>query len=238
MTFKYSQKTTDFGFEFYSVMGYILAIREDRSKPPSQVVTEIELAIDMFRVSEYSKKYFDTIKGDYNGHYNAINKRIVDICRSGGVHHYLATEQKTFFKQMASFHSDDYYKTRPRPKYIYDKDSYAERLESNGWKEFRDWIKKRDKNECICCGYTENLCVHHMSYQRLDTQLEHIDCVTLCDGCHSAFHENNPKTKGSVYPYNSDCPINEAIRDYKHKNKDLFCPYHLYKKMGNTIFNN
>lgn len=60
------------------------------------------------------------------------------------------------------------------------------------WKRKRMEILNRDHNQCVICGNTEGLEVHHI--YSLDThqalKLENTNLITLCDECHHKAHNN------------------------------------------------
>ena len=63
---------------------------------------------------------------------------------------------------------------------------------SSTWKHKRAEILARDKNQCVICGGTEQLQVHHI--YRLDThptlKLENSNLISLCKTCHNKAHNN------------------------------------------------
>lgn len=78
--------------------------------------------------------------------------------------------------------------------------NYCKYLESEKWKNFREEVLKRDNYKCTKCGKTENLHIHHISYDNIwDEKLE--DVITLCDECHEKEHStkrwNKSKNKAT-----------------------------------------
>ena len=78
-------------------------------------------------------------------------------------------------------------------------------------KELRNEIKKRDGYECMnpeCKGNSNNLCVHHINYNKLySTQ---INLITLCLSCNSLANTNRTKWRlfysdiiGDIYGFHS-----------------------------------
>lgn len=57
-------------------------------------------------------------------------------------------------------------------------------------KEFKQFIKNRDFNVCQTpnCMNTENLCIHHIDYNKKNNSLENF--ITLCNSCHSKTNFN------------------------------------------------
>jgi len=52
----------------------------------------------------------------------------------------------------------------------------------------KGWIKIRDGNECIVCKSNNNLCIHHIDYNKKNNNENNL--ITLCSRCHG-------KTNGS-----------------------------------------
>jgi len=69
--------------------------------------------------------------------------------------------------------------------------SYAEYMQSEEWWERRWEIIERDGGCCIRCKSTDDLQVHHLSYERLGDE-EDADLVTLCLDCHNLIHASGP----------------------------------------------
>ncbi len=64
---------------------------------------------------------------------------------------------------------------------------YDAYLRSARWKLTREAALRRDKHNCVRCGKSEKLQVHHTTYARLgDEALE--DLITLCPNCHHLEH--------------------------------------------------
>lgn len=47
--------------------------------------------------------------------------------------------------------------------------------------------KRKQTPFCQCCGFTSDLVVHHMTYERVGKELSSDLCV-LCKYCHDEFH--------------------------------------------------
>lgn len=58
-----------------------------------------------------------------------------------------------------------------------------------GWKKRRDERKALDGFKCVFCKSTENLNVHHLTYDRIGNENVRHDLVTLCQDCHKKLHE-------------------------------------------------
>lgn len=82
-----------------------------------------------------------------------------------------------------------------------DKSNY---LASAMWRILRDIIITRDHNKCVCCSSTNNLHVHHLTYDRLGSEQPN-DLVTLCSTCHQRQHD--------YYGYDRDIIYYPLIKD-------------------------
>lgn len=77
-------------------------------------------------------------------------------------------------------------------------DRYIEYLQSDHWKDVRRRAIERANFHCIICGNTQDLEVHHNSYDRLGG--EHVDdLAVLCTKCHELYHTH--LSFGSVKVY-------------------------------------
>ena len=59
-------------------------------------------------------------------------------------------------------------------------------------KELRKMILERDKHQCVCCGNTEDLQIHHKQYRSKGGTDDPDNLVTLCAVCHAKQHEGEP----------------------------------------------
>lgn len=64
---------------------------------------------------------------------------------------------------------------------------YDEYLESDEWRRKADKRKSLDDYKCQLCNESENLNVHHNTYERLGDE-KMSDLVTLCQSCHADYH--------------------------------------------------
>lgn len=64
-------------------------------------------------------------------------------------------------------------------------ENYERYLQSNEWKQLRNYVIERDGRRCNICGNYADLCVHHLWYPEQDTP---DNLVTLCRRCHSDIH--------------------------------------------------
>lgn len=65
-----------------------------------------------------------------------------------------------------------------------DYDAY---MQSDEWKSIREARLKKDNYRCHLCGGTDNLVVHHLTYDRLGRE-KLSDLITLCSACHEKQH--------------------------------------------------
>ena len=71
--------------------------------------------------------------------------------------------------------------------YAESKRRYDEYLLSPEWKERRNRIVRRDKNQCQSCASKSQLNVHHLTYARIGNEHDD-DLVTVCRACHQRIH--------------------------------------------------
>lgn len=71
---------------------------------------------------------------------------------------------------------------------------YNNYLNSDEWKIKSKKIMERDGNRCRCCSATEELSVHHNTYERLKNE-DDLDLITLCNFCHLAITEKAREKK-------------------------------------------
>lgn len=65
---------------------------------------------------------------------------------------------------------------------------YSEYLQSEYWQLVRKQIHQRDR-VCCRCGNDEKLHVHHLTYEHVKSELDHLgDLVLLCADCHAEAH--------------------------------------------------
>lgn len=66
---------------------------------------------------------------------------------------------------------------------------YADYLKSPEWAQKRQRALRFAGFRCQLCNSPERLNVHHRTYERLGQELMG-DLITLCNDCHSIFHQN------------------------------------------------
>lgn len=64
---------------------------------------------------------------------------------------------------------------------------YAEYLKTGHWQEVRKAALERADHRCQLCNATENLNVHHRTYERRGAERDS-DVTVLCKPCHERFH--------------------------------------------------
>jgi len=76
-----------------------------------------------------------------------------------------------------------------------DKQAY---MNSPEWQSKRQLVLARDNHQCVVCGSTHNLNIHHIDYSNLGD--EHLSELTvLCQLCHSSLHEELGYTREGIY---------------------------------------
>ena len=74
-------------------------------------------------------------------------------------------------------------------EYIKDMD-YYDFLETPYWKAIAEYIRKRADYKCQLCNSTENLNVHHRTYEHHGDELNNLrDLICICEDCHYKFHD-------------------------------------------------
>ena len=81
---------------------------------------------------------------------------------------------------------------------------YEEYLKSDKWKKKREKILKRADHKCELCGSTENLHIHHLTYDNVYNEKEE-DLLCVCDICHSKLHNKDLTKKGFTFAKNGWC---------------------------------
>ncbi len=65
--------------------------------------------------------------------------------------------------------------------------SYSQYIKSDEWSRRRDIYFSLHKKECIACGSSEHIDLHHMTYDRLRSERDE-DMAALCNVCHEQYH--------------------------------------------------
>lgn len=74
-----------------------------------------------------------------------------------------------------------------KPGYNTRKMVYRDYLQTPEWAAIRERIQRRDGRKCKICGGTEELQIHHKSYDHRGRE-DPRDLITLCGGCHASTH--------------------------------------------------
>lgn len=79
---------------------------------------------------------------------------------------------------------------------------YRAYLHSKEWKAKRQQLFKERGKKCEICGDTNQLEIHHITYDRLYNELSE-DLLIVCNPCHSNLHKKKPKQKAPKKPKRS-----------------------------------
>lgn len=106
--------------------------------------------------------------------------------------------------------------------------NYSKYLESDNWKKIREQVLQRDNHKCTVCGTTDNLVIHHISYDNIGNEKIE-DLITVCEKCHNEIHSTRGwnKSKNKV----TKKEIDKMIED---KNIDINKLYQ-YCRVTNII---
>lgn len=74
--------------------------------------------------------------------------------------------------------------------------AYADYLASEHWQKARKRALTRAENRCQICNQTDQLDVHHRTYERLGRERP-MDLTVLCHRCHALFHRLMPTLRGA-----------------------------------------
>jgi hypothetical protein len=69
------------------------------------------------------------------------------------------------------------------------KDEYQTYLQTDHWKLMARLTKERDGHRCRFCGSSDYLVAHHISYTNMPYKESLNDLSTLCEECHTHFHQ-------------------------------------------------
>jgi 5-methylcytosine-specific restriction endonuclease McrA len=65
--------------------------------------------------------------------------------------------------------------------------TYQDYLQSSLWIDKAIFFRELKGNKCERCGSTQNLNVHHLSYENVGNEHQK-DLILLCKGCHEKEH--------------------------------------------------
>jgi hypothetical protein len=86
--------------------------------------------------------------------------------------------------------------------------SWEEYINSPEWKWRKEQFYKTHPKVCYCCGSTENVQLHHTTYDHLGCEFDN-ELEPLCERCHSALHKIKDIAEGSDDP---DCAIEFGVK--------------------------
>ena len=104
---------------------------------------------------------------------------------------------------------------KKRAESVIGKEQYQEYIKSKLWIATRERILKRDHYNCVLCGASTNLRVHHITYENLGAEKDE-DLVTLCNSCHGLVHANELSN-----PFFLLKKAYEILESWKKENSDF-----------------
>lgn len=94
---------------------------------------------------------------------------------------------------------------------------YGDYLRSERWAELRATAVGEADGRCQVCNSSDDLNVHHRTYERLGQDDEWRDLVVLCRICHEGYHfliaEGRPKQRQTIYALNDDEQVFVGYRE-------------------------
>jgi hypothetical protein len=67
--------------------------------------------------------------------------------------------------------------------------NYKFRLSTSDWKKFSASLKKKADYKCQMCGSNVKLTSHHMTYEYVNSPVEWMSIMVICDNCHTTYHK-------------------------------------------------
>ena len=64
---------------------------------------------------------------------------------------------------------------------------YSEYLKTEWWQKIRKWVLIFWGHKCAVCNSSQDVEVHHRTYERRGRELI-TDCLVLCKDCHKTVH--------------------------------------------------
>ena len=93
--------------------------------------------------------------------------------------------------------------------------NYPDYLKTTEWQIIRKEVLRRAKNRCQICNATDNLHVHHRTYENKGDE-DLADLTVLCSDCHQIFHEAGKiftEVSNSEYkPWYTDAEFRQLIK--------------------------
>lgn len=114
------------------------------------------------------------------------------------------------------------------------KEEYQEYLQSDHWLKTREERKKIDNYCCALCGSSENINVHHLSYDRVGEEIVELDLITLCNRCHFMLHDAIDKAKPKVEKCCQE--FKDNLWKYVEQNQDMKAIYCKYEEQRGDIY--
>lgn len=103
-------------------------------------------------------------------------------------------------------------------------------LKSDEWRRKRNHIISRDSGKCVICDKTNNLNVHHITYNHVYNEpSEHL--LTVCRDCHENIHSDTPVIKDGLkynYGYLNICQGCMKLHNDNSKNRCYSCAGYNY----------
>src|SRR4051812_39820826 len=97
---------------------------------------------------------------------------------------------------------------------------YLDYLKSNHWKSLSRACRERDGHQCVWCGSTETLDVHHITYERFGNERPE-DLVTICRDCHKTRHAIHPIRDKDWTRIREEVPDYNPRKTYSHRQIEL-----------------
>lgn len=107
----------------------------------------------------------------------------------------------------------------------HSKADYAAYIASDDWAAKRRLYWASTDQACARCGTTDNLHVHHMTYERFGNELLS-DLLGLCQGCHTLVHEEHRRLGGNLMQVTLKVVKQRPVK-YERKAPPPFVPKHL-----------
>lgn len=77
-----------------------------------------------------------------------------------------------------------------------------EYLKSVEWYKLKQ-LKLKETDCCVVCGSSQNLELHHITYQRLGNEIL-TDLAIVCRSCHQTIHDKLGYSRETIYPVYQD----------------------------------
>lgn len=75
--------------------------------------------------------------------------------------------------------------------------NYDRYINSGAWEERKIAYYAKHERKCTGCGATEDVDLHHHTYERLGAELD-TDLVPVCESCHTTIHRFHEEQGGSL----------------------------------------